>query len=210
MGVGAGVPRGRAAADLDDLGAGADVGRGLVPLGPGGAGVVTAQRLGVRPVEDREADGRVEPAVGRGGVLGVDGQSRREREPARLGRLAQRVDGRPRAFGVDVVDGHGRDATPVVDARVEQVAQPVGVGEVRRRLHVHVGRQHEPGQRDRAQVVLGRARVGGPHGGAGLGQEVLDDHLLHVAVPAVALGDRLQRVEPVGLGLADARRGCRW
>ena len=42
------------------------------------------------------------------------------------------------------------------------------------------------------------------HRGAGLGQEVLDDHLLHVAVAAMRRGDRLERGDAVGAGLADA------
>ena len=210
VGVGAGVPRGGAAADLDDLGAGADVGGGLVPLGPGGAGVVAAQRLGVGAVEHGEPDGRVEPARRRGGVLRVDGQPGGEDESAVLGGLAQRVDGGPRPLRVDVVDRHRRDAAPVVDAGVEEVAEPVGVGEVRRRLHVHVGGQHQPGQRDRPDVVLGWAGRLVAHGRARLRQEVLDDHLLHVAVPAVARGDRLERVPAGRPRSRRCRPGCRW
>ena len=38
----------------------------------------------------------------------------------------------------------------------------------------------------------------------GLGEEVLDDHLLHVAVAAVGGGDGLQGLDPVGGVLADA------
>src|SRR2546423_553939 len=54
------------------------------------------------------------------------------------------------------------------------------------------------------QVLVGRARGRRVHCGAGLGQEVLDDHLLHVAVAAVAGGDGLQGLEAVGPALADA------
>ena len=208
MDIGAGVPGGRPAADLDDLGAGADVGGGLVPLGPDRARVVATERLGVRPVEDREAGGVVEPALGLRGVLdhelGVDGEPRRERESTGLGRLSQHRDRRPRPLRVHVVGGHRRDATPVVDPRVEQRPEPVGVGEVRWRLDVYVGGQHQPGQRDRPHMVVGRTGGMVAHGGAGLGQEVLHDHLLHVTVPAVRRRDRLQRHQPVRLGLADA------
>ena len=42
------------------------------------------------------------------------------------------------------------------------------------------------------------------HRRARLGQEVLDDHLLHVAVAGVAGGDGLERRQPVGPVLADA------
>ena len=125
-----------------------------------------------------------------------------------LGDLAQAVEGRPRPLGVDVVGGDRGDAAPVVDAGVEQVAEVVG--EVGRRLEVDLGREDQAGQRDGLEEVVGRARRCGVHRGAGLRQEVLDDHLLHVAVAGVRRGDRLQRVDAVGDGLADARRGSRW
>ena len=41
------------------------------------------------------------------------------------------------------------------------------------------------------------------HGGAGLGQEVLDDHLLHVSVASVALANREQCVDALGARVAD-------
>ncbi len=50
----------------------------------------------------------------------------------------------------------------------------------------------------------GVARRFAVHRGAVLRQEVLDDHLLHVTVARVAVGDRVERVEPFGAGLADA------
>ncbi len=143
----------------------------------------------------------------RSGSTAYDGwtrQPRREREAALLGGGAQGAQRRPGTFGVDVVDGDRRDPAPVVEAGVEQVAEPVGFGEVRRGLDVDVGREHQPGQGDRPDVVLGRARRGGAHRGAGLGQEVLDDDLLHVPVPGVARRDRLERLDPVDLVLADA------
>ena len=64
VGVGAGVPGGGAAADLDDLGTGADVRGGLVPFGPGRTGVVATQRLRVGAVQHREPGRLVQPAVG--------------------------------------------------------------------------------------------------------------------------------------------------
>ncbi len=68
---------------------------------------------------------------------------------------------------------------------------------------MHLGRQHEAGQGDGFEVVVERARLGPVHRRAGLGQEVLDDHLLHVAVAAVGIGDGLERGEPIGPVLAD-------
>ena len=66
-----------------------------------------------------------------------------------------------------------------------------------------------PRQPDRVQVVLLRARRVIAHRGARLGQEVLDDHLLHVAVAGVGGGDGLQRVDPVLAVLADADQDAR-
>jgi len=101
-----------------------------------------------------------------------------------------------------VVGGDRGHAAPVVDPRVQQGAEVVG--QVRRRLHVHVAGQDHPGQRDRLDEVLVRARRVVAHRRAGLGQEVLDDDLLHVPVPGVGGGDRLQRLDPVRPVLADA------
>ena len=57
---------------------------------------------------------------------------------------------------------------------------------------------------DRPTVLVVGARRCEVHRGAGLRQEVLDDHLLHVAVLAMRRGDRLERGHAVGPGLADA------
>ena len=78
------------------------------------------------------------------------------------------------------------------------------VGEVRRRLHVDVGREHQAGRRDGPLQVLGRAGRGPEHGRARLGQEVLDDHLLHVPVAGVRVGDGAQGGQLVGPVVADA------
>ena len=95
-----------------------------------------------------------------------------------------------------------RDATPVVDAGRQQ--RPEIVGEVRRRLHVDVGRQHQPGRRNGPLQVLGRAGCGLEHGRARLRQEVLDDDLLHVPVAGVRGGDGAEGGQLVGPGVADA------
>ena len=93
------------------------------------------------------------------------------------------------------------DAAPVVDAGVEQA--PEVVGEVRGRLEVDVVREEEPGGCDRPQVVVLRARLGRVHRRARLGQEVLDDHLLHVAVAAVRGLDGQQRLDALLPGLPE-------
>ena len=66
--------------------------------------------------------------------------------------------------------------------------------------------QDEAGQGDGLQILVVIARRGGVHGRAPLGQEVLDDYLLDVAPAPVGLGDGLQRVYPVGPGLADSHQ----
>ena len=65
-------------------------------------------------------------------------------------------------------------------------------------------RQDQPGQGDGVEVVVGRAGPGPEHRRARLGQEVLDDDLLHVTPAAVRRGDGLERVDAVVPGLADA------
>ena len=67
-----------------------------------------------------------------------------------------------------------------------------------------VGREDQAGGGDRPQVVVGRAGRRVAHDGQRLGQEVLDDDLLHVTVAGVAVGDRPQGVEAVLAALADA------
>ena len=69
---------------------------------------------------------------------------------------------------------------------------------------MHARGEDGAGQRDGVQEVLGGARRGPVHGRPRLGQEVLDDHLLDVAVPFVGGGDGLQGGGAVGPGLADA------
>ena len=145
--------------------------------------VLAREPVRVRRAPDRRRDRRIGPAVEVGDVLGIERQPRRELEPARPARLAEPLDLRPRRLGVDVVDRHGRDAAPVVDPRVEQEREVV-VGEVRRRLHVDVRAEDDPGDRDRPEVLLERrVRVVG-HPRPRLRAEVLDDHLAEVPVLA--------------------------
>ena len=137
-------------------------------------------------------------------VARVDRQPRRELEPARARRRREPVELGPRRLGVDVVDRHRRDAAPVVDAGVEQ-AREVVVGEVRRRLHVRrrpAAGAAPPRSSRGARRALGSGCAGHPR--ARLGAEVLDDHLLQVAVPLVQVAQRRERLEPLRARLADA------
>ena len=200
--VGTRVPRGRAVTDDLDVGSLVGPAHELDALGEHRARVVAAEPLGVGTIHHREHHRGVEPPGGIVHVLGVDREARREREALGLGDLAQPVERGPRPLGVHVVGRHRRHTAPVVDACVEQ--HPEVVGEVRRRLDVDLGREDDAGHGDRPEVLVARARGGEVHRGAGLRQEVLDDHLLHVAVLAMGRRDRLERDDAVGSGLADA------
>ncbi len=132
-------------------------------------------------------------------VARVDGEARRELEAAALGRGAEQLELGPRRLRVDVIDRHRRDAAPVVDPGVEQRSEVLG--QVRRRLDRDPGRQDQPRCRDRPQQLLERRLRCLRHPRAGLGPEVLDDHLLHLR----SCGrDRLERLDPLGARLADA------
>ena len=60
-----------------------------------------------------------------------------------------------------------------------------------------------PRRRHRPHELVAIARRVLMHGGARLGQEVLDDHLLHVPVAGVALANGEQGVDALGARLAD-------
>ena len=125
----------------------------------------------------------------------------------RLGYLTQPIEIGPGALGVDMVGGDRGDTAPIADAGIEEIAEVVG--EVWWRLDVDVERQDHPGERNCVEIVGAGARFGVVHRRAGLGQEVLDDHFLDVAVALVARGDRLERLDAVGSVLADADEDSR-
>jgi len=135
-------------------------------------------------------------------VLRVERQARCQLEPARAACLAQQLDLGPRSLRIDVVDGHRRHTTPVVDPGVEQEREVV-VGEVGRRLDVDTRTEHDPGDRDRPEVLLHR-RVGMlGHPRARLRAEVLDDDLAEVPALLRERAQRQERVDPLGTRLAD-------
>ena len=101
-----------------------------------------------------------------------------------------------------MVDGHRGDASPVVDARIEE-AREVVEGEVRRRLHVPPGAEQDARDGDRPEVVVEGRLLVFSHPRAGLRAEVLDDDLLEMPV---LLAERLQGeegVDPLLARLAD-------
>ena len=169
-----------------------------------GPRVVPSEPFGVGGVEHREAHGRAEPPLGVEGEGRIEGEPGGQGEPGRLGGPAEDAQLRPGPLGVHVVGGDRRDPAPVVDPRRHQRGQVVG--EVRGGLQVDLGGQDQPGDGDGPQELVGRAGRPLVHGGARLGQEVLDDDLLHVAVAPVAGGDGLERGHPVLPGLTDAHQ----
>ena len=173
-------------------------------------------RRGARPsasdaVQHREARRRrVEPALGVGGVLGVDGEPRGQHLARGLGGRAQRARARPRPLGVTWSGVTGRHAAPVVDAGGEQRARG-RVGQVRRRLQVHVGSSSEPGQRDasrgtRRAGTAARRRIAVP----GLGRKFWT--ITSCTCPWRRCDGRDGQRGPRSArpGSRRCRRGCRW
>ncbi len=144
----------------------------------------------------------MQPTVGAEDELGVEGEARGQGETTGFGDLAQAIAIRPRPLGVDMVEGQGRYAAPVVDTRVEQDTEVVA--EVGWRLQVNLRRQHQPRRGDRPQQLVLRAGLFVLHPRAWLGQEVLHDDLLDVPVATVGVSDRFQCGQAVGPRLADA------
>ena len=150
---------------------------------------------------------RVEPLLRLAGERRVDREAGRQGVSLCLGYVTQPIEVGPRTLGVDMVGGDGGDTAPVADARIEEIAEVVG--EVRWRLDVNVERQDHPGERDCVEIVVAGAGFGVVHRRTGLGQEVLDDHFLDVAVALVACCDRLERIDAVGSVLADTDEDSR-
>jgi hypothetical protein len=200
--VRSGVPRRRPATDEHHFGAVADVADLPDVLRKDGAGVVASESFRVAAIEDREAHALVEPPLRVERELRVHRQPGCQRESFRLRHLAQALECRPRPLRIDVIGRHGRHATPVVDARVEQ--HPEVVAQVGWRLHMNVGRQQHTRQRDGIDILVRRERRRVVHRGAFLREEVLHDYLLHMSVPRVRLRDRDERFSAVAPVLADA------
>ena len=146
----------------------------------------------------------MQPTLGIDHVLGVDGEPRCQGLAGALGGVAERVEPGPRAFGVDVIGRDGGDAAPVVDAGIDERDQLVEIGQVGRRLQMHRRAEQHARGCDGPEELVGRARVALGHRRARLGQEVLDDHLLHMSVSRVRVADRHQGLDALGAGLADA------
>ena len=165
--------------------------------------------MGVGEGGDVGADAGVDPGVPGRDVGGVGRQARAQGE-AGVGRdVAEPVEGGPGALGVDVVGGEGRDAAPVVDAGGEERAALDEVDQVRGSLHPHGGAEDETGDGDGGEVLVEVEVLDRAHRGVGLGPEVLDDHLLEVAVLAAHGAQREDRLRPLTQVLADADQQAR-
>ena len=163
---------------------------------------VAREPLEIGGDEHRGANVGVQPLLGALRVLGVHGEAGREHEAGGLGCGAEAVERGPRSLGVHVVDRQRRNAAPVVDPGGEQHREVVA--QVRWCLQVDFAGEDQPGGRDRPQELVRRARLGAVHRGAGLGQEILHDHLLHMTVLEVRVRDRDERLDALGARLADA------
>ena len=161
-------------------------------------------------------------------VLRVHAQPLGQRVATRLQVLAHPVRRRERVLGRDVV-AVGRQPAQVGGPLLHQRQPPLG--QVGRDLHAHVGHQLQRRPHQRAHLVQRhvlaprrhRRGVAGGLGALGLvgylrglgavvarvGHEVLQDHLLEVAVLGVHRRQRLQRLDPLGRRLADAHQDPR-
>jgi len=93
--------------------------------------------------------------------FGIDGQALAQLEPRRRRFFAKRHDLRPGRLRVDEVEGHRRNAAPVVYARVEQAGKIV-IAQVGRRLQIYFPSQEETRDGKRAlQVFEGGVRPAG-------------------------------------------------
>ena len=85
----------------------------------------------------------VKPAVGVLDVLRVDGEAGGQSEAPLLGGRTEPIQVWPGSLRIHVVGGDGRDASPVVDPRIEQHAEVVR--QVRRSLKVDLWREDQTG-----------------------------------------------------------------
>ena len=176
---------------------------GTAPGSPGCQRVLAREPERVRRAQRRAAARPGRPTRRRGSA-GRRAAAARARARATASPRASRSRSGHGASGLTWSIVTGRDAAPVVDAGVEQ-AREVVVGEVRRRLHGDVAGQQRaarPRSSRGGRRALGSGVRGHPR--PRLGAEVLDDHLLQVAVPLVqrraarsSASSRSARVSPI-------------
>src|SRR5215213_5211202 len=102
---------------------------------------------------------------------------------------------RPRLFRIYEIASEGRNASPVVEPRLNEI-RVVLIREIRRRLHVDFPQDDSRDGYGSGEVRDGRLRMEA-HRDVGLGAKVLNDHFLDVSVPVVHLSYREERVDPL-------------
>src|SRR5262249_22175273 len=104
--------------------------------------------------------------------LGIDGEALAKVEALALGGATEIGDERPGPLGIDVIEGQGRDAAPVVEPRSQEPRIDVG-REIRRRLDIDLRPEDEPRHRQRSHEILERGLRRLAHADRRLGSEVL-------------------------------------
>src|SRR5229473_574077 len=168
----------------------------------GSVGSVTREAIGICYLRDAIAHARRKkffPAD----KLRVESEAFAQGETVGFRFGLQAGDLGPGGFGIDEILGDGRNAAPIVDARIEQTGEIV-VAEVWRGLNVHLRAEDEAGERDGAQHVFKRRLRMRGHGNFRLGAEILDDDFLDVAIFFVERSNRQERVDALFHGFADA------
>ena len=147
---------------------------------------------------------RIDPRFSGPHVLGVNGQPFHQGKTGGRGRFGEPVAMWPWTFRVDVVRSERGNATPVIHPGSKKRRQVIKVREIRWRLNAHARTHHDPGHRNRREILLHLGIRSGSHCGVGLSPEVLHNDFLHVPVGP---GHRTQREDRVGSlvdGFADA------
>jgi hypothetical protein len=159
-------------------------------------------------MQQRGAQARIDPGLGRAGVTGIDRQSLDQLFARRPGRVLQHLQMRPRRFRIDMVGGDRRNAAPIVDARFNQPAQPTGA-QIGRRLDIHFRREDQSRHRDGPKMLLNRGRRNLGHAGSRLGPEILHDDFLDMSMGVVQVAQCQQCLDPFAPRLADADENAR-
>ena len=116
--------------------------------------VGAGKSFGVARPQHRRAQRRIEPSLRLGGIGRIDRQPLDQHLAGARRLRCQRLELRPRRFGIDVVGRHRRHAAPVVDAGRDQLGQRAAA-QIGRRLDVHRRPEQHARDRDRPQMIGG-------------------------------------------------------
>ena len=126
-----------------------------------------------------------------------------ERVVAKARANSQLIQMGPGRFRVDMIRGQRRNAAPVVDASLDQLLQLPRI-QVGRHLDAHGWTEQDTRDCDSPEQFIQVGRTDGIHLRVRFGHEVLHDDFLQLAVLIVLFLERVQTVEPLLAGLADA------